>query len=210
MALDLEYQPKGDGTYYPLPADYVGQVSEAIETATALQSRRPILYSSPDFLWNWCGFKNGKLPPASWLDCPLWIADWRGLAAPGYQPWSQFAFWQKKGNMKDWPGISAMDLDVWPGDRTQLKAWCADARAGIPGWSGPPAPATETWATVVGTNLRLRHVPSLSGDVMGRMAQNATFRVVEKREMDGYTWARLDSGWIATGPGLAVLDERQT
>lgn len=221
----MEDEPAGysNGVFQWVPRlglfDYLDRKAMPFIHAIAEKmGKLPVVYTGPNWIKYYLAPAKGIAKYDDLFACPLAVArymnfpDPSGVANPLISNtynltnlWAEWAFWQYFGDDTKVAGIPRLDRVIWPGDRGSLKSWARDYTAGIP----PVAiPETKTFATVTSANLRLRHVPGLSGDVIAKMSKGASFEVLEAKEMDGYTWVRLDSGWIATGPGLAVLDER--
>jgi Glycosyl hydrolases family 25 len=141
-AVDVErrrFLANGTWQYAPLPSvtAYMDHLHKAVDYLTNKNGRRPVLYSNVDLILNYLYPEIVKTTGAWLLECPLWIAHWR-VAAPfqGYKPnpWpkERWYFHQVNGDVKDWPGISDVDINKFNGDRAGLKAWCKDA-SWVPG-----------------------------------------------------------------------------
>ena len=177
LAIDAERVRWWDGKAYqllPLPSasEYCSAyLSPAIVRATALQGRRPVIYTSPDIILNYLAPVLPAHPEIT--ACPLWVAAWNKTGtAPNYwndwkdangntrkgvkNYWSSWLAWQYAGDVRDWPGIDDVDLNRIPGTRAQLKAWLKDPAAPMPA-EGAPDPIDPPIE------------PPTSGDILARV-----------------------------------------
>lgn len=123
--------------YYPIdPGPFIAKADLYINTLHSLSGRWPILYGNPNIFYY--VLKHGF--PRSWLNCWLWIADWRNNPAPQVEDWDRFFLWQRAGDTP-WVGIDKIDENFFPGTRNQLKAVLAGTGS-IPTYNPnqPPAP----------------------------------------------------------------------
>jgi hypothetical protein len=188
--------------YVPLPSVQVyldTYLMPAINVLEAKHGRLPIIYCNLDFVKNYFSPIFGQAKYAKLFQCPLWLALWtstppRANIASPY--WEQWAFWQKKGDVRDNPGVSDIDYNEWPGSRTELKSWIADPNFPIPPYTvdnvpPPPAPVTATFATIntVGLRMRTKIGVSANDPVVGYMQNGAVIKA-GKVIQDG------DNAWV--------------
>jgi hypothetical protein len=161
VAIDCEkipyIDPNGIRQIVPLPNAYAycdAYLVPAIKFLTEKMGRRPVIYSNPDFILNYLAPVLSKPEFASICECPLWVAAW--TKATGTVPymdtiaaktgWKTYLIQQYAGDVKDWPGINAIDLNRGQGTRAQWKAWILDATkvpvegAPVPPPVDPPTP----------------------------------------------------------------------
>ncbi|WP_138494271.1 glycoside hydrolase family 25 protein [Paenibacillus pinistramenti] len=109
--LDYEINPSG------LDQSGINKVASAFLTEIErTTSRKPIIYSGNSFAQNFT---------ASLGNYALWVARYNTEAPWNVEAWTAWTFWQysETGSV---PGISgAVDLDVFSGSVTELKAWAA-------------------------------------------------------------------------------------
>lgn len=150
LALDLERPGSlvnGVRQYLALPSAEAycsAYLLPAIDAATSLQGRKPVIYTNGDFIVNYLAVAGvlAKYPVIT--SCPLWIAGYNKLTVPPFWDriskfWPVWLAWQYAGDVHDWPGISDVDLNRMPGTRAQLKAWLANPNAPLP-TEGAPDP----------------------------------------------------------------------
>ena len=105
--------------------------------------RLPLQYLNADKILNYLSPLKQESKYDLLFQCPLWLADWNALVngMPSYWTKVQKYFpnlimHQYKGDVRDWPGVSDVDLNRIPGTRKQLKAWLADKTAPLPSEGG--------------------------------------------------------------------------
>ena len=106
--------------------------------------REPIFYSNPDKIKNYLApLKQESKYDRLWK-APLWLADYNPLVNGLPAWWSvvkqyfpNLLMHQFKGDVRDWPGVTDVDLNRIPGTRAQLKAWLADKNAPMPAEGAP-------------------------------------------------------------------------
>lgn len=220
-SIDVEretYIANGVRQYVPLPSveTYLDtRLMPAIDYLEGKTGRLPIVYLNLDMALHYLKPAYGNPKYAKLFRCPLWLAVWSstvpsaGILSP---MWTQWAFWQKKGDIHDNPGTSDIDYNEWPGDRASLKAWCNDPAFPIPPYTTntppppppPPVPTTETWATILVSNLKIRTAPDTSTEAnrIGTGYSAAKFKVTEKKVVGNITFVRPELPvWMAAQVG---------
>ena len=207
----VQYVPR-----LPLSTYLDNKLMPFVEYLEKKMGRLPVLYAGPNWILYYLAPALNDPKYAKLWQMPLALARYNSTPVPFGNPmkasnydltkfFKEYAFSQYYGDDPNVPGIDHLDRVVWPGDRASLKAWAKDYTAGIP---VETAPNTQTWATIQSASLRLRHAPGLNGAHIGYLRAGASFPVVERKEVDGYTWVRMDAGWFATGATMATLEER--
>ena len=143
VAIDVERVRWWDGKAFqvvPMPNAYTycdSYLLPAIEFLSEKQGRRPVIYCNPDVILNYLLPQLSKPEFSAIGECPLWLANWtKTQAEPPYMatikaktPWKTYLIHQYTGDVKDYPGVSDVDLNRGVGTRAMWKAWIKDATA---------------------------------------------------------------------------------
>lgn len=170
VAIDVERVRWWDGKVFqivPMPNAYTycdSYLMPAIEFLSDKQGRRPVIYCNPDVILNYLLPQLSKPEFAAIGECPLWLANWtKTQAEPPYMasikaktPWKTYLIHQYTGDVKDYPGVSDVDLNRGVGTRAMWKAWIADAtKLPIEGGADPIEPPPVVPPTTGDTGARL-------------------------------------------------------
>lgn len=114
-----------------------------IDFTAAKINRLPILYTNPDKILHYLVGLAGTSKYDRLFQCPLFLADYNPLVAGMPSYWERvkpifpnLLFQQFKPDVRDWPGVSDVDLGRMWGTRKQLKNWLADPSTPMPSEGG--------------------------------------------------------------------------
>jgi len=214
-ALDLEYEAfvsNGVRLTRPIP-DPIKYLDNTVMPAIAWlkqkMGRLPVIYTGAYFAKDVLFHGLGKPQYDDLFNCPLWVAAWNNVPEPitnGVFPlkgasfdltqaWPKYAFWQfygdyPKGGYPKWPGINALDLNIWPGTRAELRAFCMSG-APIPD-PDIPAPVYEEYIKIPPVYRYIRSKPDLSkASEITTLRQGQTYKILERVTVGPQVWARV-------------------
>ena len=156
------------------PQEYLNTfVLPQISYLSDAYGQRPIFYSNPDLISNYLKPVLGNAINRPILECKLFIAAYTNdLVQPSYwdrvsQFWPSWFLWQYKGDVKDWPGVTDLDLFRYPGTRAQLKAQLADPSLPNPAY----VQAVDPGGAVDVPPVVIPPTPTPTTDLAGLMAK---------------------------------------
>lgn len=214
LAIDLEYEVYySNGVRLTRPiADPIAYLDRAVMPAIKLASdklgRRPVLYTGPYFIKQNLFHGLGIAKYDALWECPLWVAAWnyvpepitsgafplKGASFDLTQIWPKYAFWQyygdyPKGGFPAWPGLNALDLNIWPGTRAELKAFCQGGDIPAP---DIPVPVYEEWIKIPPVYRFIRSEPVLGEtSKITTLRQGQEYKILERVTVGDQVWARV-------------------
>ncbi len=148
---------------------YLSMARIWLERINAATGRRPIVYTSTGFMWNW----HDQPKVATFLsEYPLWIAAYNVPQPTVPAPWTRWHFWQyaeaprgaELGSSAILPNKKPMtiDLDYWNGSWEELLAFCELQTAPEPA----PYPAPVRLKGKVNEALTVRQQPNSQAKIL--------------------------------------------